>query len=706
MGTLNFTVQDFVKSLLAFLLFPIIYVIPGYVIGWLFDLFDFKKRLLATRFVIAIVLSISLSPIITFLTWNLISVKATFIVLSLFVLSFLTILLRMERTKGPKEINHFQLIAFIVAVGWSILSILSLIDIQMGNRLYYTVVSYDFTTRVAIINAMTRSGIPPINPSYFPGHPVLLKYLYYFWYIPCSLVDQIGGSWVDGRDAMIASVAWCGLGLMAIIALYLRLRNPEKGPMAWKAGLLGTGLLLVSGLDFIPALLLIVSSRFTRGFSFLEGDIELWNEQITAWIGAISWVPHHVAALIACFTGVLLVQFVRDKKASSQIKLMSIAGLAFASAAGLSIYVTLIFILFWIIWMVIIFKQHERGLSYAMAFAGFVALSAASPFLYGLMTTGATSSNQIIPLTFSVRSFTPIALYIQNYPQTITNLIYFLFLPINYLLELGFFFIVGLIWIQQNGRARWQNNPFQVAEIILIFITILIGSFVRSTTIGSNDLGWRVWLIGQFILIIWAGDVVLHVYPDLTLFTGSIKSFTNRKNWRILRILIILGIITTLVDITLLRIWPMLVDTGLAGFPNGFSSDTQLGKRTFAAREAYEFINNSTPEDIHIQQNPNDLLNRPIGLYADRPITVSGQTAYGIPQKDLLVLSNSVEKIFSSETNWKGIDQLCVENNIDIIVITDEDKLWKYLLVLNQGRNSLYQNPFYAVYSCGKFAKP
>ena len=563
----NFSLRDLIGSTLAFLIFPTIYVVPGYVIGWIFDLLDFRRRLPATRFVIGIVFSISLSPIITFLTWSLISVQAAFVVLALFVVIFVIILLKTERITASGETTRLQVFSICAAAAWSILSLISLIDIQWGDRLYYSVVAYDFTTRVTIINAMTRSGVPPINPSYFPGHPIHLTYLYYFWYIPCSLVDQIGGAWVDGRDAMIASVAWCGLGLMATIALYLRQRNPGKQLMPWKAGLLGSGLLLVSGLDFIPALFLMIRSRLSTGSSFLLGDIEHWNEQITAWIGALSWVPHHVAAMIACLSAIMLAQSARGKSTSRKMVLMTLAGLAFASAVGLSIYVTLVFVLFWGIWIIIQYLQRQRGLSLAMAFSGIVALIAISPFLAGLVGGEVSSLGSGLPIAFAVRIFGPVAPYIQNFPSIVSNIVYLLFLPVNYLLELGFFFIVGLLWMQQNGKVGWQNNPYYVAEVTLIIVVILIGSFIRSTVIGSNDLGWRVWLFGQFVLLIWAVDVITRIYPDLKVQRGSAMTYINWKNWGSLRILLILGLITTILDVALLRIWPMFVDAGYCRVP-------------------------------------------------------------------------------------------------------------------------------------------
>ena len=120
-----------------------------------------------------------------------------------------------------------------------------------------------------------------------------------------------------------------------------------------------------------------------------------------------------------------------------------------------------------------------------------------------------------------------------------------------------------------------------------------------------------------------------------------------------------------------------------------------------AARQAYEFINKNTAENVHIQQNPNDLLNRPIGLYADRPMAVSGHTAYGISRAELVTRANLVAKIFTEYASWDEIDQSCLRNYIDIIVVSDEDPLWMHLPALEQARAPLYRNSYYAIFACG-----
>jgi hypothetical protein len=58
----------------------------------------------------------------------------------------------------------------LILFGWLVLSALSLVDLQWGEcELYFSVASYDHTTRVSIIDAMMRTGVPPINPSYYPA---------------------------------------------------------------------------------------------------------------------------------------------------------------------------------------------------------------------------------------------------------------------------------------------------------------------------------------------------------------------------------------------------------------------------------------------------------------------------------------------------------------------------------------------------------
>jgi hypothetical protein len=322
MHMLNFTLQDIFGVCLACLIFPFILMFPGYVIAWLVDLFDFRQRQVLTRYIIAVLISVVIIPILFYLlafVFSFYAVKWT--TLFFFILYVLIIVSALRKSNSAGVFwmpSRFQKLAFLVATVWVSISILSLVDLQWQDRLYNNLVSLDFATRATVIDAITRTGVPPVNPSYFPGKPEYMTALYYFWYILCSAIDQFGGDLVDSRMALIAGDIWCGLALIALIGFYIRIRNHATGKSVWKMALVGISLLAISGLDVIPALANMLVTRFTDGFMWPPGDIEHWNEQITAWVGSLLWVPHHVAAMIVCLTAFLIFQYYRKSSLKSR----------------------------------------------------------------------------------------------------------------------------------------------------------------------------------------------------------------------------------------------------------------------------------------------------------------------------------------------------------------------------------------------------
>ena len=67
---INFTLQDILGILLAFSLFPFIFVSPGYVTGWVLNLFEFRDRTLIGQTVMAMAISASVSPAVLFLVYR------------------------------------------------------------------------------------------------------------------------------------------------------------------------------------------------------------------------------------------------------------------------------------------------------------------------------------------------------------------------------------------------------------------------------------------------------------------------------------------------------------------------------------------------------------------------------------------------------------------------------------------------------------
>jgi len=715
----SFTIQDLLGAFLGFIIFPLVLVFPGYVLGWGLNLFDFKNRLPVTRYVIAVALSNAITPIGLFLIYRFFSADLALVVLTACAIGWGTILILSKLKKTPTpgrasiQSNRYQRIAWVAAGAWVVFSIFWLVDIQIGNRLYFNTVAYDYTTRVAVVNAITRTGVPPVNPGYDPGHPVLLTSLYYFWYILASVVNKVGGTLVDARQAFIASVAWCGLCLMATVGLYLRIRNGEGGTKAWKSSLLGSQLLLVSGLDIIPVLILLLRAKIFLGHLMLDGRIEGWNIPIMDWFGAVMWVPIHVSALLACLLGLMLFLYSTQRGLREQAIAAVIGGLAFASGLGLSVWVTLTFAVFWGIWMVVRLITPRTRLSVLwMAFSGVVSLCAAYPFIHDLFFGPAAASLGNSPLLFFVRPFPILDVFASSFSFWKRELFDLLVLPVNYLFELGFFAVVGLVWLQNYRKRARHQNPFHVPEMLLLGTVVLLLSFVHSNLTGIDDLGIRAWLLGQFVLLIWAVDLIQDFVLGRTwTFPAILRNLPMAGRSPLIRNILMvfftIGVLTTTLDMFVLRTWSMLIDLNVVGFPNDLSADIHLGERTFSARLAYDFIRDHLPLDVVVQPNPSVVLDRPSGLYGTRQIAVSDHTEYGISPVDFQERVDQISQIFQgkSPATWARIDQDCAQNFINILIVNDTDPLWHDLPKLELQRPPLYSNDRYALLECGSALK-
>ncbi len=681
---MNYTFQDIFGAALAFCLFPTVIIFPGYVTGWALDLFDFSRRRPIVRIGIGLVLSFAISPIVLHLTSSLLSFNAALFTLMGFSAAFFVLILKEKFITAQEE--KYYITSFVwIGFGWTAFVILSLINIQWGDNLFFSVTSFDQTTRVSIVEAMTRTGVPPVNPSYYPGYPVQLTFLYYFWYILGSMIDTIGGQYVDARAALNASSAWAGLGLMASVALYLRQRNANRGGADWRSARIGVALLAVSGLDVFPATLLMLRT------GLVIGSIDVWNTWIPSWIASVLWVPHHVASLIAGLTAMMLAHSAREKSTVKQFIIMTVAGFGLASALGLSMYVTFVFVIFWGFWLIaILIQKTDRGLILPMVFSGVVAILLASPFIIGLFQSGAGGAGQF-PITFEVRSFLQLESFVKDWPLIARSLVMLVVLPINYLFELGFFFMAGLYWFKIKNKETLYSNFFYLAEMLLLAAAFFIGSCLRSTLITSNDLGWRAWLPGQFILLIWGVDVL----TSLVFTHQPVASLAGeaRKNRNLLLIFFSIGMLTSVTDAVLLRAaWPVM--TG-----------ADVTRKYYSARLAYDYLRDYIPANVVTQNNPLNFIDRPSGLYGTHQMVISDRTSYGVPIDIFNDLSGEVGKLFAAKnmTDWKAVDQICQEYLIDVLIIEDSDLIWDSVPLLTMQRPPLYKNTHYAIFTCGKY---
>ena len=690
--TENFLISDLIGTSWAFCLFALFIFVPGYVFGWLLDVFGFRRRALLARFAISTPLSIAVFPILTYLLWRW-SLVAAWTMYAGCWIAFLLLLVRDHHLWLSKpRISKTVGILLAIVAGWIVVGMLCLVDLQIGDRLYFPTVAYDYMLRTAFTSAITRTGVPPHNPYFFPGHPVFMRY-HYFWYLPCSLVDQLGGARVTPRHAVLASTLWCGIALMALVPLYLRFFQPKGSINLERRTLVGIGLLSATGLDIVPVILIGLISRR------LFFPIDAWNDQVTSWITSLLWEPHHVAALIACLTGFLVIWYTSR---AARVRASVIAGLTFATAAGLSVYVTFVFAMFVAIWLPMTLFQKDRRPAVVICIAGLVAVAVASPYLTELHRSSSGQGNGGGPfLQVTIRQFIPADAIIETlWPREgwllpVANL---LLLPLNYYLELGFFFVVGLMQWRRMRRSGDFFNHAELCGFTMAAVSVLLCTFLRSGVISINDLGWRGFLLAQFVLLIWAAELW-----DDGLFASSRKAEPVRQS-AIFRgqrpaiaALLVLGVAGSLYEVCMVRFYYVI--------SGGFD-----GKRSYAIRQLYEGLKQMLAENAVVQHDPNHLPGDVFyGLYADRQaaaetsqcgVVFGGDPALcpGVigPINDLFEKPGAIAP--------ENINTVCESLSIDTLVVKDGDKVWADKNSWVWKRQPILANDYARAFLCGRAA--
>ena len=683
----DFTLTDLLAASLGFLLFALFGFVPGYVVAWSTDLFAFRKQTLGARLSLAVCLSFGLTPVLAYLAGRL-SFSAQWIAFALVWLAGLGILISWLRSRGLPSIRiqpPGRIFAAIV-LGWFLLGLFSLVDLQWGRRLYFSVVSYDYTLRTAITASIAHTGIPPANPYFSPGQAFPLRY-HYFWMIPCALVERLGSPFVSARQATIAGTLWAGLGLLAIVSLYLRFFTPARPSRLRRRTLIGLSLLMVTGLDIIPNLL---RDLFRQPLP----EPEWWNTQISSWITTVLFVPHHAAALIAGLTGILIIwsagRFSRWPSVSALI-----AGLCLASSAGCSMYVAAILGVWLVLWTALSLWKGWRNETRFLLVTGAVALLAVAPHLLALRgSLSADSGAAGPPFTFKVREFILTDLF-KPWIHGIfwrENLIDLLFLPLNYFMELGLFFVVAVAAIRHYRKTRRPLRRYELATLTLAGVSVFICSFLRSSLLPGNDLGWRGFLPAQFVLLLWAVDLLDRPWP-------------LRAHRSLIRALIVLGVASSLYEAASLRLYPIAYDLWDIPRFRWFAMDRQLGGRTYALRSAYDQLKTQLPSTAIVQHNPNGIPgNLPWGLYADRPAaaeTPGCGTLFGGDPKLCASVIASLNPVFDGSLPAPDLDRVCSQWSISAILIKDTDPAWSAGASWIRQRPPILSNPFVRVYLCG-----
>jgi hypothetical protein len=652
-------------------LFPAILVAPGFVIGWLTNVLSFRRRALGVKCLLSLTLSVVTVPAVTYLFFRTGCRTLYWACLGACVITCIWIGIRQgcgltRLALCVRTISHdpFKRVLVIGAICWAILCLASLPDLQINGRLYRNICLLDYVKHVSVTDAITRTGVPPVNPSFRDGHPCALFY-YYFWFLLCSVVSQLSGGYVSALAAVHAGTVWAGIMLIALVVLFVEVLPPPglDRHRLQRRRLVAAGLLLLAGLDLIA-----VAAAGLGGLWF--NTLTEWNVdgQVTPWLTAAFWVPHHVAAFAAVSMVFLMLREAAEGTRAARMWIVLLGGLGLASAIGMSVWVGLVGGAILGCWLPFAWWRGWRAEATVCAIMGFTALLLALPLLRDL---SAASQSHQAPVAFAIRTFRPVSmvLHVLKLPDTgpAASLFEFAALPYNYLTGVGFFLLAAVVYWTWRVRQTAPLSRDELFLVVMVSVSALICTFFRST-LRMNDLGWRGLLFAQLGLLLWSVPVAEHLLCRRRTHVATAEPaaglMISRTTALLLWSCMVVGVAGTVCDVAMSR----------ASYPG------ERGRVGLDLRACYEWISIHTPAGCIVQANPSEVVESFNSLYGNRQTVASDEhlgALYGIPKDRFENLRGKIAPIFAaSSRNQAEVARICGEFAIDVIVVRTNDPVW------------------------------
>jgi len=646
------TIPDLGEVSLGILLAPMVLLAPGF----------FWSRLLAPgpmsgveRAAWSLTLSLALTPVLAYNFFLLFPHTPGWSWAFALLQTLLPALLPRPALSAPSPAPPADLAPrrlWIFPVLMAALALAAVMDVEWKGFLYRGLPSADYVKHVAVTDSIERTGIHPANPAFYPGRPLPLFY-YLFWFVLCSLVDALSFWTLGPRAAVQALTAWGALGLFAVVFLLARrFLRPATGRSVG----ICFALLFVSGLDLLPVAFWSVAGvepgrLFWRDRLFLHPSVDTWNwvGQINSWLETVVWVPHHLAGLVAGMTG-LLVVFSSGAPRWLRVGLFAAAA---ASATGLSIWVTVVFGGFWLVWTAVALRRGWREDLQALIPGAVAGLLLLVPFLYHLSRT---SLDARFPLAFDVRDFgfwRTYTLFRQwGAWREITDLAW---LGPAYFLELGIFLVGGWWWWRRRPRPL---EKFHLALVVLAAVSVGMASLLRSA-VHHNDFGWRGVLPLQLVLLLASAAMLDELWR-------------LRRRPVLTAACLALGFAAVASDWVLLTAFPAVQDQ--------LRNNGRQGRRNLEMKRFYERLQAATGPAAVLQHNPDVPLAPDHAFYARRQAAVLDRANAGIFGTQGPELDQAVERIaavFGPDAGAAQILDTARSYRIQVLVVQDTDPGWQ-----------------------------
>lgn len=535
---------------------------------------------------------------------------------------------------------------YLIALAWWAILGFAYVDVQWEGRLYQSLAVLDLVKHAIVVRTIAHDGLPLQDMFFLRPGPA--GYYYYFYLGP-ALIHWLAREAIDARMAFVAAAFVTGIAFIQLILLAAT--RAALLPVERRERFVGLALLLcaASGLDVIPSAL----GYFANGI--VPGQLDWWGEETRWALTSILWVPHHVAALVAIMVGALALVEGAAEPASMQRRLAAtgIAGLAFATAFGSSIWIALVAAAILPLWWLAGLRRPAMPSLWMLPASAAVALVLVLPQLHDLIVGRVAAA---FPLALYVRPFGQATAGLPSAGQALVALA---MLPATLAIEFGLF-ALGAAAFVASGRARvsWAN-PVGRLFLIAALVSLVAACFIRSTVI-NNDFGWRAIWFAQFTTLAWTAALMTE---DRDWLRGSAV--------RIAALLI--GLSATAYDVIALRLIRRGHVTTQMGFINAHPEIDA------ALRQAYIEMDRTVPTTAIVQHNPAERRVFDFGLYGHHRVTVADGEAqlFGADPGAVAARVARLAPLFERAMPFEEVRTLARAQGIDMLVLTQRDPVWQ-----------------------------
>jgi hypothetical protein len=509
-----------------------------------------------------------------------------------------------------------------------------------GDAVYVADPIFDHA-KIAIIDAMARLGLPPVNPVFSEfGVPDHLPY-YYLWHFSAAAVAlTLGARGWEADVGLTWFSAFASLALMMGLAVWLSQRSRAA---IWVVVLAAAGSLW-SALDW--------AVRADDLSPFLWPPVGMGG-----WLFQATWVPQHLMAASCSVTAMLLVtRYVRRQSWALLSTVVLVIVAAFESSAFVG---GIAFALAGIVAAPVLFAAtclvERRRLAAGLAIATLLVVCFITPFVLDQLTALRARADGS-PIVVA-----PYAVFGELFPNWLQRLAdmpgyWLIILPI----ELPATYFVGVIGLIAALRSALpQVEKLEVAALACLAGTgLMISWLLASTFSGNNDLGLRAIIPAEIILIVSAATVLTprprRVAITLTALVGLALSLTDTAK---------------------------IVRDNVAGKP-------RPDGRVFAqAPELWAAVRQYATPGARVANNPlylKDLTPWPVNLswalLGNRSSCFAGAELAipfaSLPPKRREAIEEQFARVFAGHGKPEDVNSMALQYGCEVVVVVPQDGAW------------------------------